>query len=126
MEIKDKPYNMDKETHGSLPIGARMTVSELKTSYAPYTYDHVENIIIKLRDMLRDIRYSIGLSRTSKDILLGEALDSVDFVKKLMKDSKQSLGKIEFISYCDDTDCDDTEGCPVPDPMEECCADEEP
>lgn len=121
METKGKTYNMDKETQGGLPIGARTTVSELKTSYAPYTYDHVENIIIKLRDMLRDIRYSIGLSRTSRDILLGEALDSVDFVKKLMKDSKQSLGKIEFISYCDDT-----EGCPVPDPMEECCADEAP
>ena len=93
---------MDKETQGILPTGAR--------SYAPYTYDHVENIIIKLRDMLRDIRYSIGLSRTSKDILLGEALDSVDFVKKLMKDSKQSLGKIEFISYCDG----------LPDPIEDC------
>ena len=101
----------DKETQGSLPTGAR--------SYAPYTYDHVENIIIKLRAMLRDIRYSIGLSRTSKDILLGEALDSVDFVKKLMEDSKQSLGKIEFISYCDGTGV-----CPEPDPMEECCKNE--
>lgn len=113
METKGEPYNMDKETQVSLPTGAR--------SYAPYTYDHVENIIMKLRDMLRDIRYSIGLSRTSKDILLGEALDSVDFVQKLMKDSKQSLGKIEFISYCDDT-----EVCPGPDPMEECCKDEAP
>lgn len=102
---------MDKETQGSLPTEAR--------SYAPYTYDHVENIIIKLRDMLRDIRCSIGLSRTSKDILLGEALDSVDFVKKLMQDSRQSLGKIEFISYCDDT-----EVCPGTDAMEDCCKDE--
>jgi len=114
METKGEPYNMDKETQGSLPSGAKMAVSELKTSYAPYTYDHVENIIIKLRDMLRDIRCSIGLSKTSKDILLGEALDSVDFVKKLMEDSKQSLGKIEFISYCDHE----------PDPMEELCMDD--
>ena len=104
METKREPYNMDKETQGNLPTGARMTVSELKTSYARYTYDHVENIIIKLRDMLRDIRCSIGLSRTSKDILLGEALDSVDFVKKLMADSRQSLKNIEFISYCDDVE----------------------
>ena len=96
----------DKETQGSLPNGERC--------YAPYTYDHVENIIIKLRDMLRDIRCSIGLSRTSKDILLREALDSIDFVKKLMKDSKQSLGKIKFISYCD----------PGPDAMEEPCKNE--
>lgn len=106
---------MDKETQGNLPD------VELKTSYAPYTYDHVENIIIKLRDMLRDIRCSIGLSRTSKDILLGEALDSVDFVKKLMEDSKQSLGKIEFISYCDSPGV-----CLEPDPMEECCKDDAP
>ena len=111
METKGEPYNMDKETQGSLPTGAR--------SYAPYTYDHVENIIIKLRDMLRDINCSIGLSRTSKDILLGEALDSVNFVKKLMEDSKQSLGKIEFISYCDGTGV-----CPEPDRMEECCKNE--
>lgn len=103
----------DKKTRGNLPD------VELKTSYAPYTYDHVENIIIKLRDILRDIGYSIGLSKASKDILLREALDSVDFVKKLMKDSKQSLGKIEFISYCDDT-----EVCPGIDAMEECCKDE--
>ena len=104
---------MDKETQGSLPTGAR--------SYAPYTYDHVENIIIKLRDMLRDIKCSIGLSRTSKDILLGEALDSADFVKKLMEDSRQSLGKIEFISYCEGTGV-----CLGPDPMEECCKDDAP
>ena len=96
----------DKETQGSLPTGSR--------SYAPYTYDHVENIIIKVRDMLRDIKCSIGLSRTSKDILLEEAFDSVDFVKNLMEDSRQSLGKIEFISYCD----------PGPDAMEKCCKDE--
>ena len=102
---------MDKETQGSLPTGAR--------SYAPYTYDHVENIIIKVRDMLRDLGYSIGLSKASKDILLREALDSVDFVKKLMQDSKQSLGKIEFISYCDGPGV-----CLEPDPMEECCKDE--
>ena len=101
---------MNKETQGILPTGAR--------SYAPYAYDHVENIIIKLRDMLKDIRYS-GLTRASKDILLGEALDSVDFVEKLMEDSKQSLGKIEFISYCDDTKV-----CLGPDPMEECCKNE--
>ena len=101
----------DKETQGSLPTGAR--------SYAPYTYDHVENIIKKLRDMLRDIRCSIGLSKTSKDILLGEALDSVDFVKKLMQDSRQSLGKIEFISYCDGTGV-----CLEHDPMEEPCMDD--
>ncbi len=108
METKGEPYNMNNEQQGSLPTGAR--------SYAPYTYDHVENIIKKLRDMLRDIRCSIGLSKTSKDILLKEALDSVDFVQKLMKDSKQSLEKIEFISYCDDT-----EVCPGHDPVEECC-----
>ena len=102
---------MDKETQGILPTGAR--------SYAPYTYDHVENIIIKLRDMLCDVECSIGLSKTTKEIIIREALDSVDFLKKLMKDSKQSLGKIEFISYCDDT-----EVCPGPDPMEECCKDE--
>ena len=111
METKGEPYNMDKEMQGSLSTGLKMAVSGLKRSYAPYTYDHVENIIIKLSDMLRDIRCSIGLSRTSKDILLGEALDSVDFVKKLMEDSKQSLGKIEFISYCDG----------LPDPIEDCC-----
>ena len=114
METKGEPYNMDdKETQGSLPTGARR--------YASYTYDHVENIIIKLRDMLRDIRCSIGLSRASKDILLGEALDSVDFVKKLMEDSRQSLGKIEFIEYCDDTNV-----CLEPEPLEECCKNEAP
>ena len=81
-------------------------------SYAPYTYDHVENTIVKLEDKLRDVAYS-GLTKTSKSILLRDALDSVRFLEKLMADSKASIGHVEFISYCDDCDDgDDVEECP--------------
>ena len=86
-------------------------------SYAPYTYDHVENIIVKLGDTIRDVAYS-GLTKTSKSILLRDALDSVRFLQKLMADSKASIGHVEFISYCDDDDYDDAEECPG-DAMEE-------
>ena len=100
-----------KEELGKLPEGY--------TGYAPYSYDHVENIISKLRDMICDVEYSLGMSKTSKDILLKESLDSLDLLRKLFNDSKKTIGHVEFISYSDD------EPCPT-DPIEDCKCDEMP
>ena len=88
-------------------------------SYASYSYDHVENIISKLRDMICDVEYSLGMSKASKDILLKKSLDSLDFLKKLFNDSKKPIGHVEFISYSDD------KPCPT-DPIEDCKDDEMP
>lgn len=77
--------------------------SSIKTrNYAPYRYSHVEYIISNLREMIRDVVYSVGMSNTSKGIILNESLKNLDFLTKLIKDSKQSLEDIEFISYSDD------------------------
>ena len=105
-----------KENHTTWTTRKHRAVCHLERerSYASYTYDHVENIIKKLRDMLCDVECAIGLSKTTKAIIIREALSSIDFLKNLMEDSRQFLGKIEFISYCD----------PGPDAMEECCKDE--
>lgn len=81
-------------------------------SYAEYDIGHLAYIVKDTKDILKDVLYSIGLTRTSEKALLRTAKDHIDFVSKVLSDSKESLKDTKFRAYSDADDDDET-----------CCAD---
>lgn len=87
-------------------------------SYAEYDIGHLAYIVKDTKDMLKDVLYSIGLTRTSEKALLRTAKDHIDFVSKVLEDSKESLKDTKFRAYSDPNEVADEEvGC-------DCCKDE--
>ena len=77
-------------------------------SYAEYDIGHLAYIVKDTKDLLKDVLYSIGLTRTSEKALLRTAKDHIDFVSKVLSDSKESLKDTKFRAYSDPDD--DREG----------------
>ena len=73
-------------------------------SYAEYDIGHLAYIVKDTKDMLKDVLYSIGLTRTSEKALLRTAKDHIDFVSKVLEDSKESLKDTRFRAYSDPND----------------------
>lgn len=87
-------------------------------SYAEYDIGHLAYIVKDTKDLLKDVLYSIGLTRTSEKALLRTAKDHIDFVSKVLEDSKESLKDTKFRAYSDpDEVADEAAGC-------DCCKDE--
>ena len=83
-------------------------------SFAEYDFGHIAHIIKDTKDMLKDVLYSIGLTRTSKKALLRTAKDNMDFVSKVLEDSRESLNGVKFIAYSDPNEvADEEDGCDV-------------
>ena len=100
MEEKD---NKDKDAN-PLPAPER--------SYALYDISHLAYIVKDTKDILKDVLYSIGLTSTSKNALLRTAKDHIDFVSKVLEDSKDSLNGVKFRAYSDpDEVADEAAGC---------------
>ena len=88
-------------------------------SYAEYDFGHIAYIIKDTKDILKDAVYAIGLSRTSERTLLRTAIDKIEFLDKVMRDSKESLKDTKFRAYSDPNEVADEEvGC-------DCCKDED-
>ena len=83
-------------------------------SYAEYDFGHIAYIIKDTKNILKDVLYSIGLTRTSEKALLRTAKDHIDFVSKVLEDSKESLKDIKYRAYSDPNEVADEEaGCDV-------------
>ena len=81
-------------------------------SYALYDISHLAYIVKDTKDLLKDVLYSIGLTRTSEKALLRTAKDHIDFVSKVLEDSKESLNGVKFRAYSDPDEVADEEcGC---------------
>ena len=80
-------------------------------SYAEYDIGHLAYIVKDTKDMLKDVLYSIGLTRTSEKALLRTAKDHIDFVSKVLTDSKESLKDTKFRAYSDPDDDREAAGC---------------
>lgn len=92
-----------------------LTITERDTnrSYALYDPEHIENIVKRTRDIIKDVEYSIGLSKESRQVLLDKAVEHLDFIGEVMEDSMDSTLKgVKFKRYSDRD--------------EECCKDEAP
>ena len=86
----------------------------LERSYALYDISHLAYIVKDTKDMLKDVLYSIGLTRTSEKALLRTAKDHIEFVSKVLEDSKESLKDTKFRAYSDPNEVADEEaGCDV-------------
>ena len=83
-------------------------------SYALYPIEHLAYIVKDTKDLLKDVLYSIGLTRTSEKALLRTAKDHIEFVSKVLEDSKESLKDTKFRAYSDpDEVADEEAGCDV-------------
>ena len=91
-------------------------------SYAEYDIGHLAYIVRDTKNLLKDVLYSIGLTRTSEKALLRTAKDHIDFVSKVLDDSRESLNGVKFRAYSDPDDnreagscCDDKMDEPLTD-----------
>ena len=80
-------------------------------SYALYPIEHLAYIVKDTKDLLKDVLYSIGLTRTSEKALLRTAKDHIEFVSKVLEDSKESLKDTKFRAYSDSDDDREAENC---------------
>jgi hypothetical protein len=89
-------------------------------SYAEYTIEHLAYVLEDTKELLRDVLYSIGLTRTSEKALLRTAKGHIDFVSKVLDDSTGVLHGTKFRAYSDPNEELDAQVC-----GEECCKDED-
>ena len=89
-------------------------------SFTKYDFGHIAHIIKNTEDILKDVMYSIGLSRTSERTLLRTASDNIKFIDKVMQDSKDTLKDIKYIAYYDLNEAD-----PEGETSVKCCCKEE-
>ena len=69
-------------------------------SYALYAPEHIANIIERTLDIIKDVECSIGLRPESKHVLLRKAMEHLDFLNDVMKDSLEStLKNVKFKNY---------------------------
>lgn len=100
MEEQNKDTKKEEQTARPFPA--------TEPSYAEYDIGHLAYIVKDTKDILKDVLYSIGLTRTSEKALLRTAKDHIDFVSKVLSDSKESLKDTKFRAY---SDADDDEIC---------------
>lgn len=106
----------------------KTTVDPIKTpvlpendnrSCAEYTIEHLAYVLKDTKALLKDVLYSIGLTRTSEKALLRTAKEHIDFVSKVLDDSTGVLHGTMFRAYSDPNEELDAQVC-----GEECCKDE--
>ena len=101
---------MEEQNKDANPQGRSLPAHE--RGYAEYNIGHLAYIVKDTKDMLKDVLYSIGLTRTSKKALLHTAKDHMDFVSKVLEDSMESLNGVKFRAYSDPNEVADEEvGC---------------
>ena len=104
---------MDSKTT-SEPIKTPVLPENDNRSYAEYTIEHLAYVIKETKELLKDVLYSIGLTRTSEKALLRTAKGHIDFVSQVLDDSTGVLHETRFRAYSDPNEVADEEaGCDV-------------
>jgi len=85
---------------------------ETNCSFAEYAPEHIANIVERTKNIVKDVRCSIGLSDESKRVLLAEAFDNLKYLCDVMNDSQDILkvGGVMFRMYSDKFDGSVPEG----------------
>lgn len=67
--------------------------------YAEYDFGNIADIVRDAKDILLDAERSYGLTRVSEKVLLRQALERIEFVDKVMRDSRETLKQIKYRTY---------------------------